>query len=124
VQLKGVTALTIYPDANFEDTIIFSAMSVVKGVNPELMYSGTDNNMAPLDQLLKDIRDLGEDISGSFYYSMPIDGTTAIDLHPTETLMSPEAWYDPNNINNKFVISEISAEDLAANVALTKSSRV
>lgn len=126
IQLKhGITKLTVYPDANFEDTIIFSAMSVVKGINPDLMYSKIDTCATDeLDQLLIDIRDLGEDVSGNFYYSMPIDGTTAIDLHPTETLMSPEVWYDPNNVNNKFVISEISAEDLAANVTLTKSSRV
>ena len=41
-----------------------------------------------------------------------------------ETLLTPEVWYDPNNVNNKFVVSEISADDLLTGITLSKASRL
>ena len=56
-----------------------------------------------------------------------IDNENAIDLNNNlvnETLLTPEVWYDPNNVNNKFVVSEISANDLLTGITLSKASRL
>ena len=58
---------------------------------------------------------------------MPIQRSNEIDLNlavTEDTLSNPLAWYDPNNINRKFVISEIDADYLATGITLTKTSRV
>ena len=63
---------------------------------------------------------------GMCMYNCPIDNSTAIDLNDNDTkdlLSSPLTWYDYNNENNKFVISEISADDMITGITLTSSSR-
>ena len=80
---------------------------------------------AKLEQLLKDIRESG--VAKDFYYNVPIQRANEIDLNPaveTDTLSNPLAWYDPNNLNRKFVISEIDADYLATGITLTRASRV
>ena len=39
-------------------------------------------------------------------------------------MSSPEAFYDKNNIANKFVISEIESSYLSTGITLTKSSKL
>jgi hypothetical protein len=75
--------------------------------------------------LLTDIRN--SDIAKEFYYNVPIQRSNEIDLNPAiaeDKLSSPLAWYDPNNVNRKFVISEIDADYLTTGITLTKASRV
>jgi hypothetical protein len=65
-------------------------------------------------------------VTSEFYYNVPIQRANEIDLNPLideERLSSPLVWYDPNNVNRKFVISEIDAEYLTTGITLTKSSR-
>ena len=127
---QGVTSITIYTDNYFEDSaegiLIFSELSLVKGINPKLSYQfNSSNNNTALKQLLLDITEAG--VASSFYYNAPISNENAIDLNKSiesETLLSPEAWYDPNNVNNKFVVSEIDADYLTTGITLTKASRV
>ena len=112
--------------ASAKGTLIFSELSLVKGINPKLSYQfdGTQENNA-LNTLLADIQKAG--VADTFYYNAPIDNENAIDLNNNlvnETLLTPEAWYDPNNVNNKFVVSEISADDLLTGITLSKASRL
>ena len=112
--------------ASAKGTLIFSELSLVKGINPKLSYQfdGTQEENA-LNTLLADIQKAG--VADTFYYNAPIDNENAIDLNNNlvnETLLTPESWYDPNNVNNKFVVSEISADDLLTGITLSKASRL
>lgn len=123
---KDVSSISIYTDKNAKGTLIFSELSLVKGINPKLSYQfdGTQENNA-LNTLLADIQKAG--VADTFYYNTPIDNENAIDLNNNlvnETLLTPEVWYDPNNVNNKFVVSEISADDLLTGITLSKASRL
>ena len=121
------TTLDIFADSLKTSSIIFSNIDIVEGINPKLDYRiiNKGNNFNALDQLLYDIKSLG--IADKFYYNVPINGADLIDLNPIvedDLLSSPLSWYDTNNINNKFVISEIDADYLSSGITLTKSSRV
>lgn len=127
---SNVSSISIYTDNynsnSAEGIIIFSELSLVKGINPKLSYQfdSLHENDA-LATLLADIQKAG--VADTFYYNAPIDNENAIDLNnhlANETLLTPEAWYDPNNVNNKFVVSEISADDLLTGITLSKASRL
>ena len=136
---SNVSSISIYTDnynsdsaegttipASAKGTLIFSELSLVKGINPKLSYQfdGTQEETA-LPTLLADIQKAG--VADTFYYNAPIDNENAIDLNNNlvnETLLTPESWYDPNNVNNKFVVSEISADDLLTGITLSKASRL
>lgn len=137
---KNVKNLHIYADewthldANNEtvndgakSTIIFGGLDLIKDINPKLnyRYDSSANNNSGLDQLLLAIKNTG--LGDSFYYNVPIDNSTAIDLNPliaSDNLAAPETWYDSNNTANKFVISEIDADYLeSTGISLTKASR-
>ena len=45
------------------------------------------------------------------------------DADEEDTLEYISNWYDPNNINNKFVISEIDTEYLADHITIAKTSK-
>ena len=126
-----VKQLEVYADAAKKSTIIFGNLDIVAGINPKLDYRLTDDQhvdgaaTTKLDQLLKDIKASG--VAEDFYYNVPIQRSNEIDLNlavTEDTLSNPLAWYDPNNINRKFVISEIDADYLATGITLTKTSRV
>jgi hypothetical protein len=42
---------------------------------------------------------------------------------PLDVLDHPINWYDINNINNKFVVSEIDADYLKTGITIAKASR-
>ena len=46
-----------------------------------------------------------------------------LDADEQETLTSPTIWYDYNNMNNKFVISEISADDMKKGIIIARTSK-
>ena len=79
------------------------------------------------EQILKDIRTIDPD--HSFYYNCLMDNSTAIDFNDNldesekETLLTPMIWYDYNNINNKFVITEISDKDMKKGIAIARTSK-
>ena len=127
---SNVSSISIYTDSynsnSAEGVLIFSELSLVKGINPKLSYQfdSLHENDA-LATLLADIQKAG--VADTFYYNAPIDNENAIDLNnnlANETLLTPESWYDPNNVNNKFVVSEISADDLLTGITLSKASRL
>jgi len=114
--------------------VIFGDLRLIKDINPKLNYrynrtgAGTaEDPNTGYGQLLKDIRSLGSLVSDNFYYNVPISNSNAIDLNSsldTDTLASPESWYDPNNVNNKFVISEIDSDYLSRGITLTRASKL
>jgi len=128
------------------DVVVVSQLDVVNcstnnpdGVNYELLglrcdkAAGSDPTVDPaitdVADLLELLRNLDEE--HIFYYNCQIDNSSAIDLNTTkrdgkyiETLKSPIAWFDYNNVNNKFVISEIDADYLEHGITLTRSSRL
>lgn len=124
---KEVTQIELYSDINKKSTVIFGNLDLIRNINPKLDYRIIDatSGKTKLEQLLDDIKSLG--IAEEFYYNIPIQGSNDIDLNAaveTDLLSSPLAWYDPNNANRKFVISEIDADYLPTGITLTKASRI
>ena len=100
-------------------------LSVIEGINPKLNYQAVESGLSELEQALKDIKEY--DKNNKFLYNIIPNKTTAIDLNSLvaeETMSSPEAFYDKNNIANKFVISEIDSSYLSTGITLTKSSKL
>lgn len=117
---SACTEIDLYSGEDTKAAVIAGNPSVINGINNKLNYSGND-----LTQALADILLIDPDYK--FFYNCPIDNSIAIDLNKTddeELLSSPTAWYDYNNENNKFVISEISAKDMIDGITLTSSSRI
>jgi hypothetical protein len=123
--LPEVTTLEFYADTARKSTVVFGSLDIVSGINSKLDYRITDDSAETnLQQLLKDIRDL--EVADKFYYNIPIQSSSEIDLNAAvadDLLSSPATWYDINNVNRKFVISEIDAEYLPTGITLTKASR-
>lgn len=130
IELKNganISQLTIYADTDYRSTVVFGNIDLITDINPKLDYRITDRGThdTTLKQLLADIKNLG--IADDFYYNNPIQGANDIDLNPyvdSDLLSSPLAWYDPNNVNRKFVISQIDTDYLPTGITLTKNSRV
>lgn len=124
-RVTELTFKTTTPSENL-DTIIIGNLDIVKGINLKLDYRITNTaNTTTLEQLKADLRDIIP--AQSFYYNIPTQDTSNIDLNPyieEDKLSSPLTWYDPNNVNNKFVISEIDSNYLSTGITLTKASRV
>lgn len=83
----------------------------------------------PAQQLLKDLHTIDPD-GQLFYYNCPISNSIAIDINTskvnitdTETLSTARTWYDYNNINNKFVISEIDANQIQTGIRIATTSK-
>ena len=56
-----------------------------------------------------------------------MNNETALDLNPLDpedTLENPVNWYRYNNINNKFVVSEINANYLPIGITISKNSKL
>lgn len=90
--------------------------------------SGSDTTLiSKSEQILKDINAIDPD--HSFYYNCLMDNSTAIDFNDNldeaekETLLTPTIWYDYNNINNKFVITEISDTDMKKGITIARTSK-
>ena len=110
-----------------QSNIIFSKLDIIRDINPKLNYRYDITNTTAYEQLLSDIRLLGNDITDNFYYNVQVDNNNAIDINLSvdeDTLAEPDSWYDPNNVNNKFVVTEIDADYLAKGITLTNASRL
>ena len=124
-------------------TIVFSDLDLVNisadndygfnldrlGYKALVSASGTEATV--LDQIatiLSSIQELDPDYE--FYYNCVLDNSNAIDFNDNlsegelEALDTPKIWYDANNINNKFVISEIDADYLEKGIVVAKTSKL
>ena len=121
-------------EINNKVVLTFDTLSLVPidtdatpSLNPKLGYYRTTESEAiqtPYDQILADIAKI--DTKKEFYYNMPIAQNLDIDLNPNDsndTLKNPLNWFNYNNINNKFVISEIDTDHLTDDIVIAKSSR-
>ena len=145
---KGINVVYITPDTKYitikaeQDTkdtsIIFSDLDLVItkdgnswGINTTVLgFKKIDTRELDI-QILNKINDLVAP-TDVFYYNCPMDNTTVININPEaidqntdskENLASPKFWYDYNNINNKFVISEIDADYLDTGIQIANSSK-
>lgn len=64
-----------------------------------------------------------------FYYNCPVKSSAMIDINyikdseRSETLASPKAWLDYNNVYNKFVVEELDADALNTGIIISSSSK-
>lgn len=132
VKVNKSCKIEIYPDNALADTIIFSALDIVKktdaengvsSINKKLAYKVIDKASVEA-QILSDISYI--DKYKLFYYNNMVPNSACIDMNANDdddTLEYPMNWYDRNNINNKFVVSEIDATEMVNNVVISKASR-
>jgi hypothetical protein len=125
---KTVTAIEVYPDANLKGMIVFGELSPIVDINYKLNYKYDTTTITTaqgrIDALMKDIANTH--VADDFYYNVPINSDNAIELNQLiadDTLASPLTWYDANNVNNKFVISEIDADYLSTGITLSRASK-
>lgn len=143
IQIDESNELSIWPDENKEDIIIFGNLDIVYRanessaaganytamLNPKLKYfaeGNTQSEYAKAMQALSDIDILDGD-THEFYYNNLVANSTAIDLNSSDEdddLLNPRSYYDYNNRNNKFVISEIDADYLTTGITIAKSCKL
>ena len=118
IEIRENNTLTIIIPAGYK--VIFSNLSLINMDGTTVLL----NEALGLQAMSNEIFDLLKPYS-DFYYNAPIDNSLAIEINTKmgETLLSPEIWYDYNNINNKFVISEIDATKLKDGIVISKSSK-
>lgn len=134
IKIAKTATINIFSDSNRTGTVIASKIDSIK-VNTPLNYkldyrvittsAGDTDNLKKYNQLLHDINML--DTDHQFYYNLIPETNSTIDLNAYDTeelLSSPAAWYDYNNYNNKFVISEIDASVLSNTVTIAKASKL
>lgn len=129
---SGILSLT---PGTSEGIVVYSSLDIINnninGLNPELGFNtfnwATDNSANNLYTNILSIINV-VDPNHEFFYNCPISPDLAIsfggDASDVQTLADPAAWYDPNNINNNFVISEIDAKYLDTGIKLTNSSKL
>lgn len=128
VKITKSCTIEIYDSNNNGDILIFSNLDLVptdatKAINPKLDYKKRSTANA-LAELLNDIKNIDKDFN--FYYNNIPANDIIIDLNKSNTdeiLSSPLSWYDKNNINNSFVISEIDANAMEDGIKIAESSR-
>lgn len=126
--VKIVSSSTIkICNVNDDDSFIFGQLDIVKedinandqGLNVKLLgYDGSGT------ALLSDISALDPD--HSFYYNNAVASSEMININADlgESLLSPSCWYDPNNVNNKFVVCEIDPDYIKTGITIANSSKL
>ena len=135
VKIPASGTLSIYAGAPNNDVVIFSDLDIVPngndGINPAINYQLIEDiNSGDEPQITKTLEEtiLGDikllDPNYDFYFNNIPSNDLVIDLNGT-TLDDPRNYYDKNNINNKFVISEINTDamlDTTSGITIAKSS--
>lgn len=106
--------------------VVYSQLDIINrketGLNPELGLTSRN----AFNTVLNTIR--GIDTDHNFFYNCPILPDLAISFggsaSDVQTLADSAAWYDPNNINNNFVISEIDSNYLDKGIKIANSSKL
>ena len=123
-----VTTLDEQPIHLHKATIVFDKLSLVEtalddnGINVETL--GLTKINATGAELISQINSLLSEQSKQFYFNCPISNDIAININKDETLMDYNIWYDANNINNQFVISEIDSNTFKDSINIIKSSKL
>lgn len=100
-----------------------SALAGAPGVSDQ------ENPVSNAKQLLLDLA--AEDPERQFYYACFVDNRQAINVNKQlvgsengPKMSSPATWYDPNNLNNKFVVSEIDQRYLNTGIQIATTSKL
>jgi hypothetical protein len=126
IKIDRSDVLTLSSKGNNKAVVTIGTLDLIptaNSINPKLGYHVLDKGNV-YEQILADIKAL--DTAGDFYYNIPISQNLEIDMNPndaTDTLANPLNWFNYNNINNNFVISEINTEYLTDEIVIAKSSR-
>ena len=139
IKITDSGILKIYPDNPGSDGIVGSASVIISdldiiltttnqndenGINNNILkYKPIVSGISATKQLLNDIAQTF-DKDYKFYYNCPIENSVALDLRNSYTMESAEILFDKNNINNKFVISEIDADSLDTNITIKRESKL
>lgn len=119
--------------ADTSDVVLIGQLDLIDNSNNDgidlnrIPYIAVDSGITASKQILKDINTIDPD--HSFYYNCLMDNSTAIDFNDNldeaekETLLTPTILYDYNNINNKFVITEISDTDMKKGITIARTSK-
>ena len=87
-------------------------------------YQGQKGLYITQDMVYNKIREL--DPAYDFFYMVPADnnfGLNMNELDVSDTMLEPKNWFNPQNIANKFVVSEIDVAYLQSFVDVSKNSR-
>ena len=130
VNKSGEFKLATIKGATEAETVIYSPMRIIKcnddgslKLNP-LLNLDTDNTANGLNKSLIDII---YNNYPQFYFICPVDQTASLIFNSDgniKNIDSPAIWYDLNNINNDFVISEIDADYLDSGIKFSYSSKI
>ena len=136
---QTITSIQINTDKHSEETghesefigandiIIFGNLDLIetnKELNSKIKYNKQDAG-SDYKNILQDINAI--DTDHNFYYNTILDNSSMIDLNENnsdETLDNPYTWYNYNNVNNKFVITEIDSNYLSTGITIAKSSKL
>lgn len=131
IKIDNSYKLQVFAGCASTDVIIFSPLSVIpsqNALNPKLNYKSITKNgntyISPYEQILEDIRAIDSNLN--FLYNAPIPNATGIDLNDLDEIDTMEHysnWYDKNNVNNKFVVSQIDADYMVDHVRISRASR-
>ena len=97
-------------------TITFGTFDIINGYNSELGLTSSEITSST-NGLLKRLSTL--DSNNVFYYNNKIKNSNIIE---STNILLPEAFYDANNVFNKFVISQIDFDNTSIDVV--RSSRL
>lgn len=121
--------LNAKPASNSNSKIKIGKLHIIKGINPVICKS--DNKDEVLKNILSKIKDKATDSDGKdlFYYINEVNNSSVIDV---DNLASPEAFWDSNNVANKFTIAQIDFRDkinskdnpAVSKIEIVKSSRL
>ena len=120
-------------------SIVFGNLDVID-VSPDCDYGFNlsafglkgDSATGKIAQVLSLLDSINKiDTDHAFYYNSVMDESNAIDFksvlndyeYTEQNLANPKIWYDPNNANNKFVISEIDAKALKTGLRIARTSK-
>ena len=147
IRKVGFVKETIYTCYVTENRKLIGIVTILDLVTADPTYDGLNIGILDYQQtavtpaagstitnlLLKDLYTKANELKYQFYYNCPMDSSSRININPralttdlsskTEKLSSARIWYDYNNINNKFVISEIDADYLDKGIQIDWSSK-
>jgi hypothetical protein len=124
IKITNSGTLTINRNDIHQGTLIISDITVVDADNGGLDLARLGLDSSEVSSVLQELDDKTKDSRGYsiFYYNNKLDNSSVIDV---DTMSSEYAWFDYNNICNKFVISELDCENsFNEGIRLKKNSRL
>lgn len=126
---KDVTYIEVKACKSGTSNLFFSNLDIIPKktpLNPQLGLTADNDYNNVISKIKK------YDSSNKFYYNYITDSSMLINFNDddaTETLMTPDIWYDYNNVCNKWVISELytgeeNEDEFNKGIMIDKSSKL